>query len=128
MTHGRDNGKKRLDVHKDWRFLVPNLILKEQTEPNPVPLGRWARERKRYLMERRKPIYENMVLSETLLPHLREIDRTAETYMESLMTALAEEAGATEELKAENPLEWVGRMNNCRNRAEEIIRNELIYA
>ena len=109
-------------------FWFPNLILKEQTEPNPTPLGRWARERKRYLMERRKPIYENMVLSETLLPHLREIDRTAETYMESLMTALAEEAGATEELKAENPLEWVGRMNNCRNRAEEIIRKELIYA
>ena len=109
-------------------FWFPNLILKEQTEPNPTPLGRWARERKRYLMERRKPIYENMVLSETLLPHLREIDRTAETYMESLMTALAEEAGATEALKAVNPLEWVGRMNNCRNRAEEIIRNELIYA
>ena len=109
-------------------FWFPNLILKEQTEPNPVPLGRWARERQRFLKEHRKPIYENMVLSEMLLPHLREIDRTAETYMESLMTALAEEAGATEELKAENPLEWVGRMNNCRNRAEEIIRNELIYA
>ena len=109
-------------------FWFPNLILKEQTEPNPVPLGRWARERQRYLMEQKKPIYETMLLSETLLPHLREIDQTAETYMESLMTALVEEAGATEELKAENPLEWVGRMNNCRNRAEEIIRNELIYA
>ena len=107
-------------------FWFPNLILKEQMEPNPVPLGHWAQERQRFLKEYRKPIYENMVLSETLLPHLREIDRTAETYMESLMTAFAEEAGATEELKAENPLEWVGRMNNCRNRAEEIIRNELI--
>ena len=109
-------------------FWFPNLILKEQMEPNPVPLGCWARERQRYLMEHRKPIYETMLLSETLLPHLREIDRTVETYMESLMTALAEETGATEALKAENPLEWVGRMNNCRNRAEEIIRNELIYA
>ena len=109
-------------------FWFPNLILKEQTEPNSVPLGRWTRERQRFLKEHRKPIYENMVLSETLLPHLREIDRTAETNMESLMMALAEEAGATEVLKAVNPLEWVGRMNNCRNRAEEIIRNELIYA
>ena len=109
-------------------FWFPNLILKEQTEPNPVPLGHWARERQRFLKEHRKPIYENMVLSETLLPHLREIDRTAETYMETLMTTLAEEEGATEALKAENPLEWVGRMNNCRNRAEEFIRNELIYA
>ena len=100
----------------------------EQTEQNPTPLGRWARERKKYLMEQRKPIYENMVLSETLLPHLREIDRTAEETMETLMTKLPAEAGATETLKAQNPMQWTGIMNNCRAQAEEMIRAELIYA
>ena len=109
-------------------FWFPNLILKEQTEQNPTPLGRWARERKKYLMEQRKPIYENMVLSETLLPHLREIDRTAEETMETLMTKLPAEAGATETLKAQNPMQWTGIMNNCRAQAEEMIRADLIYA
>ena len=109
-------------------FWFPNLILKEQTEKNPTPLGRWARERQKYLIERKQPIYENMVLSETLLPHLREIDRTAEETMDKLMDRLPMEAGATEMLKAENPMKWTGIMNNCRAQAEEMIRTDLIYA
>ena len=109
-------------------FWFPNLILKEQVEPNPTPLGRWARERQRYLMEHRRPIYDNMLLSETLLPHLREIDRTAETMMDTLMEQLSAEAGADENLKAKAPLQWTGIMNNCRDRAEEIVLKEIVYA
>ena len=109
-------------------FWFPNLILKEQTEPNPTPLGRWARERQRYLMEHRRPIYDNMLLSETLLPHLREIDRTAEETLDMLMDRLPMEAGATETLKAENSMKWVELMNTCRNQAEEIVLKEIVYA
>ena len=119
--------KNGLTYTKIGDFWFPNLILKEQVEKNPTPLGRWARERMRFLKEHRKPIYENMVLSETLLPHLREIDRTAEITIDNLMERLSAEAGATENLKAEDPMQWTGIMNNCRAQAEEMIRSDLIY-
>ena len=108
-------------------FWFPNLVLKAQIEKTEEPFGRWCRERVHFLREYRKPIYESMLLSDTLSDHLREIERTAEAYKELLMTELMKEAGVTEKLKEENTMEWIGRVNNCLNRAEEIIRNELIY-
>ena len=83
--------------------------------------------RKTYLKDNRPLLYNRLLMSEKLYPHLLEIDRTANSRLEQLMPKLAQAAGVTEELKARNQLEWVGRMNNIRNRAEEIINSELIY-
>ena len=82
-----------------------------------------------------KPIWNNtatafitaLVASEKLYPHLAETDRAARDMLDYLMPRLAREAGATETLKAADPMKWVGLMNNCKARAEEIIRHELIY-
>lgn len=72
-------------------------------------------------------IYTALVASEKLYPHLAETDRAARDMLDYLMPRLAREAGATETLKAADPMKWVGLMNNCKARAEEIIRHELIY-
>ena len=84
--------------------------------------------RQRYLKEYRKPLYAEMVLSGKLYEHLTEIDQTCNERMERMVAQLAEREGMTEVLKASAQLEWVGRMNNIRNRAEEIVLAEVVYA
>lgn len=68
-----------------------------------------------------------MILTETLFPHLREIDEAANRRLEQIIPMLAKAAGATEELKARDPMKWVGLMNTCKAQAEEGILAELIY-
>ena len=82
--------------------------------------------RKTYLKEHRPILYNQMLLSEKLYPHLLEIDETAQSRLEQMMPQLAKEAGATEELKAGDPMKWVGLMNTCKAQAEEILMAELI--
>ena len=82
--------------------------------------------RKTYLKEHRPILYNQMLLSEKLYPHLLEIDETAQNRLEQMMPQLAKEAGATEELKANDPMKWVGLMNTCKAQAEEILMAELI--
>ena len=72
-------------------------------------------------------LYTALVASEKLYPHLTETDRAARDMLDYLMPRLAREAGATEALKAADPMKWVGLMNNCKARAEEIVMHELIY-
>ena len=67
-------------------------------------------------------------MENTLNPHLEEIDRQAQEMEQQLISQLAQQEGITEQLKAENQMEWVARMNNIRNRADEIVLNELIFA
>ena len=69
-----------------------------------------------------------MILSETLFPHLREIDEAANRRLEQMMPNLMKSAGVTEALKAADPLKWTGLMNTCKAQAEEVILAELIYA
>ena len=69
-----------------------------------------------------------MLMEGTLNPHLEEIDRQAQEMEQHLISQLAQQEGVTEQLKAENQMEWVARMNNIRHRADEIVLNELIYA
>ena len=106
-------------------YLIPNLTLQVTEER---PLGKYARMRRTYLKEHRPGLWEYMVLSEELFPHLWEIDEAATNRMEELMPKLAKEAGATEELKMRDPMRWVGLMNNCQAQAEEIILSELVYS
>ena len=84
--------------------------------------------REKYLQEHRPGLYNRLVLSEKLQAHLLEIEDAARNRLETLLPKLAEVAGATEELKAADPLRWVGLMNTCKAQAEEVIFNELIYS
>ena len=117
-THG-----KQPDLHEERRLPDPDLKLSEQPEK---PLGKYGRMRKAYLKEHRPILYNQLLMSEKLYPHLREIDETANSRLEQMMPRLAEAAGATEALKAAAPMQWVGLMNTCKAQAEEILLAELI--
>ena len=104
-------------------YLIPDLKLSQQPEKS---LGKYGRMRKTYLKEHRPILYNQMLLSEKLYPHLLEIDETAQSRLEQMIPQLAKEAGATEELKASDPMKWVGLMNTCKAQAEEILMAELI--
>ena len=104
--------------------LLPNLTLEET---DSKPLGKYGRMRKRYLKEHRPVIYSAMLLNDELYEHLSEIDQACEERMELLTRQLAKQEGVTEALKAADQMEWVRRMNNIRNCAEEIVLNELVY-
>ena len=106
-------------------YLIPDLSLSETAE---MPLGKYGRMRKTYLKEHRPVLFTNLLLSEKLYPHLREIDEAAQNRLETMIPKLMEAAGISEKLKAENPMQWVGLMNNCKAQAEETILTELIYA
>ena len=105
-------------------YLYPNIILHEEDK---TPIGKYGRMRKRYLEEHRPVIFNQLLLSGKLFSHLREIDRASHERMELTITQMAKAEGVTERLKAENQMEWVQRMNSIRNRAEEIVLDELIY-
>ena len=104
-------------------YLIPDLRLSEQPQK---PLGKYGRMRKAYLKEHRPILYNQLLMTEKLYPHLLEIDETAQSRLEQMMPRLAEAAGATEQLKASDPMQWVGLMNTCKAQAEEILLAELI--
>ena len=106
-------------------YLIPNLSLQET---GMKPLGKYGRMRKNYLQEHRPVLWNRLLLSESLYPHLREIDKTANRRLEQMMSELMKKNGVTESLKASDPIRWTGLMNNLKSQAEETILNELIYA
>jgi hypothetical protein len=104
--------------------LIPDLVMDPQPEGE---IGIWGWRRKQYLKEHRKGTYNAMLLQGTLTQHLIDTNAAAMDMLESLVKQMAKAEGVTEELKRRNQLGWVRRMNSIRNRAEEIVRNELIY-
>ena len=106
-------------------YWIPNLSLSQQ---ETQPLGKYGRMRKKYLQEHRPVLWNSLILSEKLYPHLREIDETANRWLEQMMPGLMQSAGVTEALKASDPMKWVGLMNSLKAQAEEVILTELIYA
>ena len=115
----------QLSYIKNGDYLIPNLSLSQQEQQ---PLGKYGRMRKQYLQKQRPVLWNTMILSEKLYPHLREVDQTANLRMEQMMEELKKSAGVTEELKASNPVMWVGMMNNLHAQAEEVILQELIFS
>ena len=105
-------------------YLIPDIRLSEQEE---TPIGKYGQMRKQYLKEHRPILWNRLVLSEQLYPHLREIDGTAHRRLDELMPQMAKQAGVTEELKRRDPMKWAGMMNTLKAQAEEIILNELVY-
>lgn len=105
--------------------LIPDLVMDPQPEGE---IGVWGWRRKQYLKEHRKGTYNAMLLNGTLTQHLIDINTEALDLMNTLVKQMAKTEGVTEDLKRRDQLGWVGRMNNIRNRAEEIVRNDLIYS
>ena len=113
-----------IEYRRNGDYLIPNI---ELNQPQ-TPLGKYGRMRRTFLKENRPVLYNHLLLSGTLYPHLQEVDETAHQRLEQMMSQLAKDAGATEDLKARDPMQWTGLMNACKAQAEEVIRNELIYS
>ena len=113
-----------LEYTKVGDYYIPNLIA-----PNmkAFKIGKYGRMRLRYLKENKKAEYTVLLIENKLQEHLMEIDKTANARFELLMKQFAEKENITEELKATNQMEWVGKMNAIKNAVEEIIFAELIY-
>ena len=102
---------------------IPNLKLSEQPE---TFIGKYGRMRKSYL-EHRPILYNHLLMSEKLYSHLLEIERTAQGRVETMLPHMMEVVGVTEELKARDPMRWVGLMNTLKVQVEETIFQELIF-
>ena len=106
-------------------YYIPCLVLPAEEEQ---PIGVWGRCHLRYLKEYRRGTYINLLTSGRLNVYLVEIDQQAQERLERLIEDMKQAQGITEQLKVENALEWVGRMNNIRACAMEIVNEEIIYA
>ena len=106
-------------------YLLPDLGL---TEADRKRLGKYGMMRRHYLEENRPGLYTRLILSGKLMEHLQEIDLTAHSRLESLMSLLTKQNSVTEELKARDQMAWVGQMNSLKHQAEEMILTELVYA
>ena len=104
-------------------YLTPNLTI-GQTER---PISRYGRMRRRFLQENRPMLFNSLIVTGKLYPHLLEIEDTANSRLAQMMPEMMKTAGATESLKARDPMKWVGLMNTCKAQAEEIILSELVY-
>ncbi len=106
-------------------YLLPNLILAEEKQN---PIGIWGQRHARYLKQHHRILYYNLLTSGKLNAHLAEIDQQAEEIFFRLIKQMANCEGVTEQLKAENQMEWVRRMNVIRERATEAVNTELIFS
>ena len=104
-------------------YYIPDLKLPEENRP----IGRYGRLHREYLKQEHPARYSSLILTGKLWTYLADLNEQAEERLDLIMEQMKAAEGVTEELKAQNQLEWVGRMNNIRNRAEEIINSELIY-
>ena len=104
-------------------YYIPDLKLPEENRP----IGRYGRLHREYLKQEHPARYSSLILTGKLWTYLADLNEQAEERLDLIIKQMKAAEGVTEELKARNQLEWVGRMNNIRNRAEEIIKNELIY-
>ena len=104
-------------------YYIPDLKLPEENRP----IGRYGRLHREYLKQEHPARYSSLILTGKLWTYLADLNEQAEERLDLIIEQMKSAEGVTEELKARNQLEWVGRMNNIRNRAEEIIKSELIY-
>lgn len=105
-------------------YLLSDLKLPEEEQQ---PIGVWGQRHRRYLKEHRRASYATLLTSGKLNSYLADIDRQAEEMFLRLVKQMAEAEGVTEQLKADNQMEWVGMMNSIRNKAMKIVNTELIY-
>ena len=117
--------KTGIEYIRKGDYYYPNLVDSASVKANE--LGKYGKLRLKFLLEHKKTEYTCLWLDNKLRSHLLEIDKTANERFNLLMKQFAEQENITEELKANNQMEWVCKMNNIKNRVEEIVFNELIY-
>ncbi len=105
-------------------YYIPCLTLPEKENK---PIGIWGQRHRAYLKEHRKVTYTTMLTEGKLNSYLADIDKQAQEMYLRLIDEMADKQGVTEQLKAENPMEWIGRMGNIQSCAREIVNSELIY-
>ena len=113
----------KLTYTQQGDYLIPDITIRQPRKA----LGHYGRLRKAYLQEFRPILFNELVLSEKLFEHCAEIDEAARNRMELIVPELVKRNGVTEQLKAENQMEWVRQMNACKAQAEEVVKFELIY-
>ena len=112
----------RVTYHPEGEYRIPALAA-----PESPSIGIWGERRRQYPRKAKRPVYSAMLMQGTLNAHLEEVDQQAEEMLDRLTKQLAEHEGVTESLRAEDQMEWARRMNNIRSRAEEVVREQLIY-
>ena len=115
--------KDGLEYIRSGDYFIPNLTLPEETRP----IGKWGRMHREYLKEHKPIQYNCLLLSGKLWTYLADLNEQAQDRLERIIVQMKTAEGVTEELKAADPMAWVGAMNNIRASAEEIIREELIF-
>ena len=111
--------------HEEKGYLIPDLRLPDVEEK---PIGIWGQRHLDYLKQYRRVTYTNLLTSGRLNAYLVDVDRQAQERFERLIEGMKQAQGITEQLKAENALEWTGRLNNIRACAREIVNEEIIYS
>ena len=109
---------------KQGDYLIPNLTLPEQKNRE---IGVWGQRHKRYLLNHHKVRYYNLLTSCKLIDYLADINEQAENMYQSLVKQLAEKEDVNEQLKSENTMLWIQKMNNIQNIVREIVNSEIIY-
>ena len=115
----------KLTYHHNGDYLLPNIAINETDQQ---PLGKYGMLRLHFLETHHPVLYNELLLSGNLVPHLHEIDMTCIQYLELLMPQMMALEGVDEELKARDQMEWVARMNNIKARMEELLFTEFIYS
>lgn len=115
---------EKITYHKEGDYLIPNLCLPKQPNGN---IGKYGRLRLNYLKDFKRGLYTELLIDGTLKQYLLDIDENANNKVNLLIKQLAESENINEQLKEHHQIEWVQAMNNIKNRAEEIVLNEIIY-
>ena len=113
----------KIDYTLAGDYLIPNLELPRESRP----IGKWGRMHRDYLREFHPVQFNELILTGQLWTYLADLNEQAQARMETLIEQMKTAEGVTESLKAADPMAWVQRMNNIRARAEEIVREEIIY-
>ena len=113
----------KLEYIRNGDYYIPNLTIQKEERS----IGKWGRMHREFLREHHPIQFNQLVLSDTLFTYLADLNEQAQQRMEILIAQMQAAEGVTEELKATDPMAWVQRMNNIQARAEEIVREELIF-
>ena len=116
----------KITYRREGDYLIPNLYIKDYKKSD-YSIGKYGRLRLNFLKEHKRVSYTELMLTGKLSEHLASIDKDANKRVSDIVSKLAEAEGINESLKQSNQMEWVQAMNNIKNRAEEIVFNELIY-
>ena len=116
--------KNKITYRKEGDYFIPNLYLPIQSKKQ---IGKYGRLRLNYLKNFKKGLYTELLIDGTLKQHLLDIDESANKRVHMLIKQFAKSENINEYLKEDHPMEWVQAMNNIKNRAEEILLNEIIY-